>query len=379
MTLGTHVAFASVLYLGGATLFGYRPDWIGWLLAAAASLLPDVDLPPAKIGRLFWWLSVPLERRFGHRTLTHLPRRAERRSGPYSAPLAAQSAVLLGGGGRLLVAPVDRHAQHPGRRSVLARAGAAGDARQPQLADGKSGSKGEMILLSGLLVAAAALYPLSHIGFRDALQALLKSFDIAVEQYARVSGTHWYELELTATDNLTLERINCRCPVVGTWKHGFIVLHQGQPRAVGKSEAQHNLLPVAARLIQGEPLRVVAERVAMQGHTLRWLVSRIDQSRPYYLLGEVEIADGRGPALAGRLDSVETYNPASYRGGILRLHYARAPELGPWLDLVAVRGEVVVQFWLRPGEAAVTLGPGEERRGGTDTGAVAAVFVNILG
>ena len=79
---------------------------------------------------------------------------------------------------------------------------------------------------------------------------------------------------MTATDNLTLERIHCRCPVVGTWKNGFIVLHDGQPRAVGKSEAQHNLLPVAARLIQGEPLRVVAERVAMQGRTLRWLASR---------------------------------------------------------------------------------------------------------
>ena len=75
----------------------------------------------------------------------------------------------------------------------------------------------------------------------------------------------------------------------------------------------------------------------------------------------MEIADGKGPALAGRLDSVDTYNPASYRGGILRLHYARAAELEPWLDLVAVRGEVVVQFWLRPGEAAVTLGAGEER------------------
>ncbi len=71
MTLGSHVAFAAVLYLGGATRFGYRPDWISWALAAAAaSLLPDVDLPPAKIGRLFWWLSGPLERRFGHRTLT---------------------------------------------------------------------------------------------------------------------------------------------------------------------------------------------------------------------------------------------------------------------------------------------------------------------
>ncbi|HOW74670.1 MAG TPA: hypothetical protein P5102_11820 [Candidatus Competibacteraceae bacterium] len=139
------------------------------------------------------------------------------------------------------------------------------------------------------------------------------------------------------------------------------VLYQDQPRAVGQSEAQHNLLPIAARLIQGEPLRVVAERVDLQGHMLRWLLNRIDPSRPYYLLGEVEIADGQEPARAGRLDSVESYNPASYRGGIFRLHYARAPELGPWLDLVAVRDEVVVQFWLRPGEAAVTLEKGKER------------------
>ncbi len=168
------------------------------------------------------------------------------------------------------------------------------------------------------------------------------------------------DLELTATDHLTLERITCRCPVVGTWKHGFLVLHQGQPHAVGQSEAQHHLLPVAARLIQGEPLRVVAERVAMQGHTLRWLVSRIDQSRPYYLLGEVEMPDAKGPALAGRLDRVDSYNPASYRGGILRLHDACAAELGPWLDLVAAKGEVFVQFWLGPGEQAVVFELGNE-------------------
>ena len=60
MTFGTHVVFASVLYLGGATLFGYKPDLIGWLLAAVAALLPDADLPTSKVGRLFFWLSVPL-------------------------------------------------------------------------------------------------------------------------------------------------------------------------------------------------------------------------------------------------------------------------------------------------------------------------------
>ena len=361
MTLGAPVAVASVLDLGGATLFGYRPDWIGGLLAATASLLPDADLPPAKIGRLFWFVSVPLERRFGQRPLTHSALGLAMVA-LLAAPLGLLKPLyfwcVLGGYGShrwidmLNIRGVDLFWPSPVRRVTPGN-------RNWRL---QVGSKGKMVLLSGLLVAAAALYPLSHIGFRDALQALLKSFDIAVEQYARVSGTHGYDLELTATDNLTLERITCRCPVVGTWKNGFIVLHQGQPRAVGKSEAHHNLLPVAARLIEGEPLRVVAERVDLRGHTLRWLVSRIDQSRPSYLLGEVEIPDGQGSALAGILDRVESYNPASYRGGILRLHDARAPELGPWLDLVAARGEGVVQFWLKPGEAAVTLGPGEERR-----------------
>ena len=148
---------------------------------------------------------------------------------------------------------------------------------------------------------------------------------------------------------------------MGVWQNGLIVERDGELRAVGSSQTHHNLYPLQARLLRGEPLRVVAERVAMAGHSLRWLVSRIDQTRPYYLLGEVEIADGRGPALTGRLDRVDTYNPASYRGGVLRLHYAHAQELGPWLDLVAVQGEVVVQFWLKPGEAAVSLGVGEER------------------
>ena len=60
-----------MLYLGGATRFGYRPDGISGALAAVASLLPDIDLPPARIGRLFGFVSGPLERRFGHRTLTH--------------------------------------------------------------------------------------------------------------------------------------------------------------------------------------------------------------------------------------------------------------------------------------------------------------------
>ena len=163
-------------------------------------------------------------------------------------------------------------------------------------------------------------------------------------------------MELTATDHLTLQAVQGRCPVVGTWKYGLTVLYQGQARAVGQSEAQHNLLPISARIIEGEPLRVQSERLEMQGQTLRWLLGNIDQRRVDYLSGEIQTARIEPVA------DIDRYRPVIYSGQTMTLHYARAAELGPWLDLVAVRGEVIVQFWLKPGEAAVTLGPGEEQR-----------------
>jgi inner membrane protein len=178
VTLGTHLAFASVLYLGGATLFGYRPDAVGWLLAAIASLLPDVDLPPAKIGRLFWFVSGPLERRFGHRTLTHSALMLLAVAALAAPLLAVQPlyywAVIGGYWSHLwldmlnvrgvdLFWPSPLRVVMPGNRNWRLEVG----------------SQGEMILLSALLVLTAAIVPLSQIGFRDGLQALLQNFDIA--------------------------------------------------------------------------------------------------------------------------------------------------------------------------------------------------------
>jgi inner membrane protein len=353
---GTHVAFASLLYLGGATLFGYQPDWLGWVLAGAASVLPDVDLPTSTLGRWLFWLSSWLEKQFGHRTVTHSA------MGMALAALLASPLWLvrplyfwcaLGGywshvwldmlnvRGVDLFWPSLIRVVMPGKR----------DWRM------EVGSKAEMILLSTLVVLTVALYPLSHLGFRDSLQLLIANFDIARDAYLKQAGTHWYELDLKATDNLTLQHVECRCPVLGVWQNGLIVLHEGKPRAVGESQASHNLYPLHARLLEGPPLTVVSEKVDLRGRTLRWLLSRIDQSRTYYLLGELEIA---GKKLAP-VDNLNLYRPATYRGNVLRLHYAREEELGPWLDLVAAQGEVYVQFWLKPGEAAVELMPGEEK------------------
>ena len=286
MILGTHVAFASVLYLGGATLFGYKPDVVGWLLVAVASLAPDVDLPTSKVGRLLFWLSVPLERRFGHRTITHSV------VGMLTVALIASPLwwvrplyfwCVLGGTwshlwidmlnvrGADLFWPSPIRVVAPGNRNWRLEVG----------------SKAEMMLLSALLLLTVALYPLSHLGFRDALQAVVRSFDISVEQYQRQIGTHWYDLDLVASDNLTLARVEGRFPIIGTWKGGFVILADEHPRAVGKSESFHNLLPISARLIEGEPLTVQAVKVEMRGRSLRWLLGEHKNSGEISSLGKL--------------------------------------------------------------------------------------------
>lgn len=356
MNAGTHVVFASALYLGGSALFEYRPDWLGWGLVAAAAVLPDVDLPPSSIGRALFWLSVPLERTVGHRTLTH------------SAIALAVVALLAGplwllhpfyfwcviGGywshiwldmmnvrGVDLFWPSLIRVVMPGNRNWRIEVG----------------SKAEMILLALLVVMTVGLYPLSSLGFRGGLQLLVANFDIARDSFIKQAGTHWYTLELKATDHLTLQRIECQCPVVGAWQNGLIVEYNGQLRAVGESSVNHDLLPLRTRLVEGPPLTVVSQRVAMRGRTLRWLLSRVDSQRTYYLLGELQVAGKPSLPVA----DLGLYRPVSYRGNVLRLHYARATELAPWLDLVAAEGEIYVQFWLKPGEPAVALAPGEER------------------
>jgi inner membrane protein len=47
---------------------------------------------------------------------------------------------------------------------------------------------------------------------------------------------------------------------------------------------------------------------------------------------------------------IETYHPVFWGGDKVKLHYARAEDLREYLNLKAIRGEVVVQFWLRSGD-----------------------------
>lgn len=55
----------------GVVEAGCKVKRSGMRWRSAASLPPDADLPTSKLGRALFWLSTRLEKRFGHRTITH--------------------------------------------------------------------------------------------------------------------------------------------------------------------------------------------------------------------------------------------------------------------------------------------------------------------
>jgi len=348
MLAGTHIAFSSALYLGGAAVFEYETSIATWAIAALFSLMPDIDLPTSKLGRPLFFISVPLEKHFGHRTITHsfigvailcgiasplyssYPLYFWAIVGGYWSHLQIDMANIRGVD---LFWPSPIRVVMPGKIKFRLEVG----------------SKAEMILLCSMVVFCVGLYPMSNLGLRGGLHQLLRNFEIAHDEYVKVQGKNFYSLELNAIDNLTLEHIECICPILGAWQGGLIVEHNGKSRAVGESEVNHNLYPTEAVLIKGEPLRVITQRVNMNGRSLRWLVDSLQANHDYYLLGELFVDSG----LQVNVNNIELYHPVIFGGSAVRLHYARAGDLDDYLNMVAIRGEVVVQFWLRPGDEVV--------------------------
>lgn len=208
------------------------------------------------------------------------------------------------------------------------------------------GSKAEMILLVSLVSFNLVIFPVSNIGLRAGLQHLLGNFDMAYDTFIQGAGRHWYTLDMEATDNLTLQSVRCDCPIVGVWRRGLIVLEGDELRAVGASETAHNLYPISAKLIKGEPLQVISQRVDMRGRNLRWLLDQVDTRRTYYISGEVRV----GSRMDRPVVDLQLYKPASFSGQVLQLHYARAQDLGRYMTMVGAEGELFVQYWMREGD-----------------------------
>ena len=73
MTAPTHITFGLLTVAGSFSLFSLplHRNLPAILCAIIGSVLPDVDSPKSYIGRVLPYASIPIERQWGHRTITH--------------------------------------------------------------------------------------------------------------------------------------------------------------------------------------------------------------------------------------------------------------------------------------------------------------------
>lgn len=59
-------------FISGAVAgYALTGEWKGAVIGGIAGIVPDIDDPRSKIGRPLFFVSIPLNQIFGHRTLTH--------------------------------------------------------------------------------------------------------------------------------------------------------------------------------------------------------------------------------------------------------------------------------------------------------------------
>ena len=221
-------------------------------LVLLGALLPDIDHPGSSIGRILFFLSQPLERMWGHRTVTH--------------SLLALGAVALASSPLLLFSRIWWFCLLLGYLSHLL-IDASNKTGVPLFWPSKSvcvfpyadrfriatGSmKGEGVLLIFLIILLGMYMPVSNLGLYRAIRYLTATQRSAYSDYRSATTKTLLKFKGIYAD--TRKPVEGVAPILDGDYYHFDLYFNGRPVSYGE---QSDIIPVKSRvLILDEPLKV---------------------------------------------------------------------------------------------------------------------------
>jgi inner membrane protein len=349
MLAPTHVTFGLVFAIVAGTGLGLVLTPSTGAFACLGALLPDVDTPTSTIGRLAAPLARALERRFGHRTVTHSFVGLALATAPV-APLAWLNpqwplAFGLGYLSHLLIDCANKAGVplfYPSPiRAVLPRSEAFRVA---------VGSRAELGVLVALAVALAILLPLHEMGFTRALHALTRTMAGAIRDYRGWQGRNEVWVQVDGIFQRSARRVQARYRVLGVVDAATLVVLDpgtGQVHSVGTSR-DADLYPDRIRAHQGRAIRVRSRPVVLTQQLLGDLLREVPREGETYFLGTVKTADA--PVVTPQPEQYEVLRAGARE---LELRFARPRDLqDPALaTLFVLSGQVLVQTTVPDGAA----------------------------
>jgi inner membrane protein len=290
MLAPTHLLVGQATFLAASIATAHAPVMLEAMAAAAFSLLPDLDKRQSYIGRLFPFISEPLEYYFGHRTVTHSLLLQGIVAGlsysfiPFGWWLALMCGLVSHTVGDMMTPHGVAWFWPSTRRCVL-----PGNTRYRMDPMGKA----ELLFAVGVTLVTFPLVQLSQSGagttglIRQAIGDIVK----AREDYDAGKGTHAWRLQLKGRDNRSYADISGSYPVIGPWQEAGFILETVEGARSACRSSSCDWYPEHAVLVQGDPEQTSVRHVQAEVLNASVLLEALEPLRSdgqVYLLGSVK-------------------------------------------------------------------------------------------
>ena len=298
MMAPTHIAFGLFSTTGLFSLFSLslHKDLPALGAAILGSLLPDIDSPNSSVGRLLPFVSIPIERRWGHRTITHCLLAVGVLS-VLSSPLVFYRATLYAA---LLIGYLSHLLADCGTKSGVplfhphpAQCVLPGNSRYRVT----TGSLAEQGVLLVLLILLGLVFPLSRMGGAwRAMRYLMATQEAAYSDYRE--ATTETVLDFRGRWRTSRQPVEGQARILEAAKSQFLIAFQGEVWLYGESG---DILPDRSRVrATGQPLQVDTLVVEAQtyGQVLAevppgaFVSGRLESARPFVPRPKGELSSG---------------------------------------------------------------------------------------
>ena len=360
MQLGTHLTGGVLAYTLSATLFQIPWTPAGLVLASAASAAPDIDTLGSTVGRTFKPIARRIERRWGHRTITHC--------------YAAQAVVVAlflplvwWGQPHLYAAIVAGYLSHcfldtltiQGVRVFWPWNDSRGVFpyynRQETAYRTRSGSRVDTFFGVIFLIATVPFAVVQFQGYHRIVRSVQADASAAVRDFLDWSGDGYLvSVTVSAADPEHMRRLDGRFDAIGTTGISTLLVRDpasGETFSLGEAYSA-NFNPDKVSAHRGEAVTVSRRRVDLAGRVVADLENLIplrpDGSRARHLLdGQVTTTEGEGVT-----PDAFHFNTVTGSGANLGLQFATLDDLRRLglLDRIVETGVVSVRVYLPQGE-----------------------------
>ena len=322
MTAPTHVTFAEFVYLLLLTTTGVSLNPVNAAAIALSSLLPDVDTAASSIGRLLPVVSLKLERRFGHRTITH--------SAIFIAaiaivtfPLSALSpdlyiCIVVGYGSHSLLDTMTVNGVKLFYPFSPAKCVFPLEVNNPHRYRIRTGGKMDKTLAVIFLLGCVPTFIIACQGYERFIRVTQHNIEAAVRDYNEFSKDHLVFATVSAYSMITKEPLGGTVEVVGALNPHTLVFRGRDDRlhTLGR-EFQSDFVAKNVLCTRGARARSTVRAVDLSNCMLSQIASIADTSAEIFLFGDLIPA-----GTVSLPENIRVFTPISGASGRIRFNYA---------------------------------------------------------